>query len=96
MAAKTEIPLPTVRSSEDTCPECRINHVEAPFDYCGMCEMLTLYFRERVATPEQKRDEAVFYEAYQNWRSILTWSQIVEMRDTYWTKARRAKAARGG
>ncbi len=92
MATRTEIPLPTVHSSDDTCPECRINHIEAPFDYCGMCEMLTCYFRERVATPEQLRDQAAFHEAYENWRSILTWAQIVEMRDTFWTKARRAKA----
>ena len=94
MATRTELPLPTVHSSDDRCPECNINHIEAPFDYCGMCEMLSSYYRDYMATPEQKRDQAKFHEAYENWRSILTWQQIVEMRDTYWTKARRAKAAR--
>lgn len=94
MATRTDIPLPTVNSSEATCPECRMNQIEAPFDYCGMCEMLSSYFRDQLATPEQKRDHAKFHEAYENWRSILTWAQIVEMRDSYWTKARQAKAAR--
>lgn len=94
MAPKTDIPLSTVHRSEETCPECRINHIDAPFDYCGMCEMLTEYFAERVATPEQKRNQTVFHDAYQNWRSILTWTQIMELRDTYWTKARQARATR--
>ena len=89
MATRTPAVLPTANGTEATCPECRMNQIEAPFDYCSMCEMLATYYREKLATLEQLRDHMQFTEAYEKWRSILTWAQIVEMRDTYWTKAKR-------
>jgi hypothetical protein len=92
MAGKVQATLPTANGTDATCPECRINHVDAPFDYCSMCEMLSSYYRDTVATPDHLRDHALFAEAYEKWRSTLTWAQIVKMRDSYWTKARRARA----
>jgi hypothetical protein len=88
--------MPTVNGSEAICPECRVNQVEAPFDYCSMCEMLTLYYREKLATPEQLQDQTLFRQAYESWRDALTWRQIETLRDQYWTttKQRRVKAAR--
>lgn len=77
-------------SGEDTCPECRINQVEPPFDYCSMCEMLSSYFRERVATPEQLRDRTLCAEAFDKWRRILTWAEIEKLRDEYWTATKQA------
>ncbi len=98
MAAKTQTALPTVNGTEATCPECRVNQVEAPFDYCSMCEMLTLYYRDKVAPPDQLENQTLFHEAYEKWRNSLTWRQIEDMRDQYWTPTRRsharAKAAR--
>ena len=91
MTMKTQVTLPTANGTEATCPECRMNQIESPFDYCSMCEMLASYFREKHATPDQLRDQQQFSEAYEKWRSILTWAQIVEMRDRYWTRAKRAK-----
>lgn len=92
MATKTQPAMPTANGTEATCPECRMNQIEAPFDYCSMCEMLTSYYSEKLATPDQLRDHQIFNEAYEKWRSLLTWAQIETLRDTYWTKARRAKA----
>jgi hypothetical protein len=91
MTAKTRAALPTANGTEATCPECRMNQIESPFDYCSMCEMLACYFREKLATPDQLHDQQKFSEAYDKWRSILTWAQIVDMRDRYWTRAKRAK-----
>ena len=75
----------------DTCPECHLNSVESPFDYCSMCEMLTSYFNEKLATTAERHDPALFQTAYEKWRSLLTWTQIEEMRDHYWTARKRAK-----
>jgi len=91
MATKAPANLPTTNGTEATCPECRMNQIEAPFDYCSMCEMLTSYYSEKLATPDQLRNHTQFNEAYAKWRSLLTWAQMEEMRDTYWTKAKRAK-----
>jgi hypothetical protein len=91
MASKTQATASTADGAEATCPECRMNQVESPFDYCSMCEMLTSYFQDNVAAPEQRRDQTLFHAAYEKWRGNLTWAQIIEMRDSYWTKARRAK-----
>lgn len=93
MASKTSAAVPTPGGAEVTCPECRMNQVEPPFDYCSMCEMLISYFRERLATPEQRSDSKRFDEAYEQWRCILTWAEIEHMRDTYWTQRRRARAS---
>ena len=92
MASKIQTNMPTSDGTAATCPECQINHVEAPFDYCSLCEMLTSYYSEKLATPAQLGDHQLFNEAYEKWRRILTWAQIETYRDTYWTKARRAKA----
>ena len=54
-----------------------------------MCEMLTSYYRERVAGAEQIQDDARFNEAYEKWRGNLTWSEIQHLRDSYWTKSKR-------
>jgi hypothetical protein len=91
MATQKQMNLPTANGTAATCPECRMNQIEAPFDYCSMCEMLSSYFRDKLATPDQRRDQNQFNQAYEKWRSILTWAEIVQMRDTYWTKAQRAK-----
>jgi hypothetical protein len=92
MATKTSAAVPTQAGAEATCPECRMNQVEPPFDYCSMCEMLTSYFREKLATAEQLNDNKKFDEAYEKWRSIQTWAEIEHLRDTYWTSRRRARA----
>jgi hypothetical protein len=68
-----------------------MNKIEAPFDYCSMCEMLTSYYREKVATAEQLQSQRRFTEAYEKWRSILTWAEIERLRDAYWTEAKRAQ-----
>jgi len=90
----TEKAKTAINGGEDTCPECRMNQIDPPFDYCSMCEMLKSYFHDKLATADQLRDAAAFSEAYEKWRSILTWAQIVEMRDHYWTKSRQARARR--
>ena len=91
MADKVQTAIPIIGDAEATCPECQINHIEAPFDYCSMCEMLTSYYGEKLATPEQLRDRKLFNDAYEKWRRLLTWAQIEAFRDAYWTKAKRAK-----
>jgi hypothetical protein len=92
MASNTNAAVPTQGGVGVTCPECRVNQVEPPFDYCSMCEMLTSYFRETLATAEQRSDNKRFDEAYEQWRSILTWAEIERMRDAYWTQRRRVRA----
>ncbi len=91
MTTQTQTRLPTTNGTEATCPECRMNQIEAPFDYCSMCEMLTSYYSEKIATAEQLRDHRLFSEAYEKWRSVLTWAQIETLRDRYWTKSTRAR-----
>lgn len=91
MADETKTTMPRPAGAEDTCPECRLNHVEPPFDYCSMCEMLKSYFADKIATADERRNTALFHTAYENWRSLLTWAQIEEMRDHYWTVRKRAK-----
>ncbi len=75
---------------EDTlCPDCRVNQIEPPFFYCGLCEMLTSYFTNQGATPEQLRNRELFHDAYERWRATLTWAEIERLRDQYWTRQRR-------
>lgn len=78
--------------AEEICPECRVNQVEAPFDYCSLCEMLSSYYRDRLANPATLADEQRFTDALHAWRNGLTWAEVQNLRDTYWTPARRAKA----
>jgi hypothetical protein len=95
MATKTnDASLPVLAGADATCPECRVNQVEAPFDYCSMCEMLTSYYQEKVASTEQRRDAGLFHAAFEKWRGNLTWAEIQSLRDTYWTPRRRALKAR--
>jgi hypothetical protein len=92
MPSNVHVAIPIISNdAEATCPECQINHIEAPFDYCSMCEMLTSYYGEKLATPEQLQDRKQFNEAYEKWRRLLTWAQIETFRDTYWTKAKRTR-----
>ena len=82
-----------VRSgAEEICPECRVNQVEPPFDYCSLCEMLSSYYREKLASAASLADAQILSDAYDKWRDGLTWAQIEELRDTYWTPSKRAKA----
>jgi len=95
MTMKTQVTLPTANGTEATCPECRMNQIESPFDYCSMCEMLTSYYREKFATAEQLHDQRKFIEGYEKWRGNLTWAEIEHLRDIYWTKATRARVRAG-
>jgi hypothetical protein len=89
MMAKTTF----IRSGdEEVCPECRVNQVEPPFDYCSLCVMLSSYYREKLAGPDLLADAKRLSDAYDKWRDSLTWAQIEGLRDTYWTPSKRAKA----
>ena len=73
------------------CPDCRVNLVEPPFFYCSLCEMLTSYFTNKVATLEQLRSRESFHDSFERWRANLTWAEIERLRDQYWA-GRRPKA----
>lgn len=92
MAIKKSAPAHADAGPGDTCPECRVNHVDAPFDYCSMCEMLFSYYQINLATPEQLQDRRLFTEAFERWRTVLTWAQIEKLRDEYWPTRRQAQA----
>jgi len=80
---------------DDTlCPDCRVNQIEPPFFYCSLCEMLTSYFTNQVATPEELRNRELFHDAYERWRATLTWAEIERLRDQYWTPQRRRQKVR--
>lgn len=80
--------------TENTCPDCRVNQVEPPFFYCSLCEMLTSYFTNNVATREQLSNPGQYHESFEAWRNALTWAEMERLRDEYWTPRRQRARAR--
>lgn len=73
-----------------TCPDCKLNQVQPPFDHCLLCQMLGSFFLYEMWyqwAKKRKLDASNWrscHRAYVQWRRRVTLADVENLRKTFW------------